>query len=91
MSPNRTSQLTGPAYTSSNEGFARRRINDLAGLAAIISTAVVVGLITGVDTPAFAIALFAAIGGLAFAEQRLSGAGPQQRSTRTLAGWHARA
>jgi len=74
MRPNSTSsQLTG-----SDEGFARRRMNDIAGLAAILGTAFVVALITGVNTPLFAVVLFAAVGALAYAEQRYNGAVSRQ-------------
>jgi len=69
MRPNSTSsQVTG------DEGFARRRMNDIAGFAAILGTAFVVSLVTGVHTPLFAVALFAAVGALAYAEQRYNGA-----------------
>ncbi len=63
-----SSQLTG-----GDEGFARRRMNDIAGLAAILGTAFVVSLVTGVQTPLFAVVLFAAVGALAYAEQRYNG------------------
>ncbi len=70
MRPNSTSsQLTG-----GDEGFARRRINDIAGFSAILGTAFVVSLVTGVHTPLFAVVLFAAVGALAYAEQRYTGA-----------------
>lgn len=59
--------------TPADEGFARRRLHDIAGLVAIFSVAFVVALVTGTDTPAFALALFAALGGLAYGEQRLRG------------------
>ena len=73
MRPNSTSsQVTG------DEGFARRRMNDVAGFAAILGTAFVVSLVTGVHTPLFAVALFAAVGALAYAEQRYNGAVSQQ-------------
>ncbi len=87
-----TANSTSSKLTGSDDGFARRRINDLAGLAAIIGTAFVVALITGVDTPVFAVALFAAVGALAYAEQRLTGAGPE-RSTPggTMGRWQAQA
>ncbi len=78
MRPNSTSsQLTG-----ADEGFARRRINDVAGFAAILGTAFVVSLLTGVHTPLFAVVLFAAVAGLAYAEQRYNGA-VSQRSVST--------
>ena len=82
MRPNSTSsQVTG------DEGFARRRMNDIAGFAAIIGTAFVVSLITGVHTPLFAVVLFAAVGGLAYAEQRYNGAVSQRSvSTGRIAG-----
>ena len=74
MRPNSTSsQLTG-----GDEGFARRRMNDVAGFAAILGTAFVVSLVTGVHTPLFAVVLFAAVGALAYAEQRYNGAVSQQ-------------
>jgi hypothetical protein len=74
MRPNSTSsQLTG-----GDEGFARRRMNDIAGFAAILGTAFVVSLVTGVHTPLFAVVLFATLGALAYAEQRYSGAVSQQ-------------
>lgn len=74
MRPNSTSsQITG------DEGFARRRINDIAGLAAILGTAFVISLVVGVQTPLFAVALFAAVGALAYAEQRYNGAVSQHR------------
>lgn len=63
-----SSQLTG-----GDEGFVRRRMNDIAGLAAIVGTAFVVSLVTGVQTPLFAVVLFAAVGALAYAEQRYNG------------------
>ena len=56
-----------------DDGFARRRMNDIAGFAAIIGTAFVVSLVTGVHTPLFAVVLFAAVGALAYAEQRYNG------------------
>ena len=69
MRPNSTSsQVTG------DEGFARRRMNDIAGFAAILGTGFVVSLVTGVHTPLFAVGLFAAVGALAYAEQRYNGA-----------------
>jgi len=75
MRPNSTSsQLTG-----GDEGFARRRMNDIAGFAAILGTAFVVSLITGVNTPLFAVVLFAAVAALAYAEQRYNGAVSQHR------------
>jgi len=82
MRPNSTSsQVTG------DEGFARRRMNDIAGFAAILGTAFVVSLITGVNTPLFAVVLFAAVGALAYAEQRYNGAVSQHgASTGALAG-----
>ena len=82
MRPNSTSsQVTG------DEGFARRRMNDIAGFAAILGTAFVVSLVTGVNTPLFAVVLFAAVGALAYAEQRYNGAVSQHgASTGALAG-----
>ena len=82
MRPNSTSsQVTG------DEGFARRRMNDIAGFAAILGTAFIVSLITGVNTPLFAVVLFAAVGALAYAEQRYNGAVSQHgASTGALAG-----
>ena len=78
MRPNSTSsQLTG-----GDEGFARRRMNDVAGFAAILGTAFVVSLVTGVHTPLFAVVLFAAVAGLAYVEQRYNGA-VSQRSVST--------
>ena len=72
MKPNSTSsKLTG------DDGFARRRMNDLAGFAAILGTAFVVSLVTGVHTPLFAVVLFAAVAALAYAEQRYNGAASQ--------------
>ena len=69
MRPNSTSsQVTG------DEGFVRRRMNDIAGFAAILGTAFVVSLVTGVNTPLFAVGLFAAVGALTYAEQRYNGA-----------------
>ena len=70
MRPNSTSSQ----FTGGDEGFARRRMNDIAGFAAILGTAFVVSLVTGVHTPLFAVALFAAVGALAYAEQRYNGA-----------------
>ena len=46
-------------------------MNDIAGLAAIVATILVVALVVGVDTPLFAVAMFAALGALVFGEQRL--------------------
>lgn len=93
MSPNRTyPPLTGAAHTPTDRGFARRRINDLAGLAAILSTALVVAVVTGVNTPAFAVVLLAALGALVFGEQRLRGAAPQHSVHRgAMTGRHVRA
>jgi len=62
-----------------DDGFARRRMNDVAGLAAILGTAFVVSLLTGVQTPLFAVVLFAAVGALAYAEQRYNGAASEHR------------
>ena len=90
MTPNSISPpLTGATSGNADDGFARRRINDLAGLAAIVSVAFVVSLITGVDTPAFALVLFAALGALAYGEQRLSAAAPQRQTTsqHSFNGW----
>ena len=70
MRPNSTSSKV----TGGDEGFARRRMNDIAGFAAILGTAFVVSLVTGVHTPLFAVVLFAAVAGLAYAEQRYNGA-----------------
>lgn len=76
-----------------DESFARRRLHDIAGLVAILSVAFVVALVTGTDTPAFALALFAALGGLAYGEQRLRGADTQYVQVRStpLHGRHVRA
>lgn len=92
MTPSINRPLTG-AGGSSNEGFARRRMNDVAGLAAILSTIFIVALVTGVDTPAFAIVMFAALGALVYGEQRLRGAAPQRGSAHhgALTGRHVRA
>ena len=81
MRPNSTSsQVTG------DEGFARRRMNDIAGFAAILGTGFVVSLVTGVNTPLFAVVLFAAVGALAYGEQRYNGAVTQRgASTGALA------
>jgi hypothetical protein len=67
--------------TGGDEGFARRRMNDIAGLAAILGTAFVVSLVTGVDTPLFAVVLFAAVGALAYGEQRYNGAVSQHSAS----------
>jgi len=56
-----------------------RSPNLVAGLAAILGTAFVVSLLTGVQTPLFAVVLFAAVGALAYAEQRYNGAASQHR------------
>lgn len=79
--------------TPADDGFARRRLHDVAGLVAIFSVAFAVALVTGTDTPAFALALFAALGGLAYGEQRLRGAETQLVHVRTqpLHGRHVRA
>jgi uncharacterized membrane protein YphA (DoxX/SURF4 family) len=80
MRPNSTSsQITG------DQGFARRRMNDIAGLAAILGTAFVISLVVGVQTPLFAVVLFAAVGALAYAEQRYNGAGSHRVSTGGIA------
>ena len=73
MRPNSTSSKV----TGGDEGFARRRMNDIAGFAAILGTGFVVSLVTGVNTPLFAVVLFAAVGALAYAEQRYNGAASQ--------------
>jgi len=91
MSPNSIHpQLNG---TPQDDGFARRRLHDIAGLVAIFSVAFIVALVTGTDTPAFALALFVALGGLAYGEQRLRGAETQFVQVRTpqLHGRHVRA
>lgn len=65
-----TNSTTTP-LTGSDEGFARRRMNDLAGLAAIVSTMFLVSLLTGTDSPIFAVAVMGALGALVYGEQRL--------------------
>lgn len=90
MSPNSIHpQLSG---APSSESFARRRLQDIAGLVAIFSVAFAVALVTGTDTPAFALALVAALGGLAYGEQRLRGAETQLVRVRAhpLHGRHVR-
>lgn len=92
MTPNSFSPpLTGTAATA-EEGFARRRMHDVAGIAAIVGTILAVALITGVDTPLFAVAMLAALGALVFGEQRLT-AGEQRSQTahHGFSGRHARA
>ena len=92
MSPNSISPPLTGTDRPSDEGFARRRLNDVAGLAAILSTAFVVGLITGVDTPAFAVVLFAALGALAYGEQRIRASVPAARvQQHGFSGRHVRA
>ena len=79
MTPNRMNQpLTAAGDQNADEGFVRRRMNDAAGLAAIVATILVVALVVGVDTPLFAVAMFAALAALVFGEQRLRAAAPQQ-------------
>jgi len=77
MRPNSTSSKV----TGGDEGFARRRMNDIAGFAAILGTGFVVSLVTGVNTPLFAVVLFAAVGALAYGEQRYNGAVTQRSAS----------
>lgn len=86
MSLNRTYGTT----RSADEGFLRRRMNDLVGLAAIFSTGLVVSLITGIDSPAFAVVLLGALGALAYGEQRMHDAAAPARPGTALS-WNARA
>ena len=80
MTPNSTYPPLTAAADGQDEGFARRRMNDVAGLAAIVATILVVALVTGLDTPLFAVAMFAALAALVFGEQRLRAAGPHHTS-----------
>jgi hypothetical protein len=83
--------LTGSA-DGQDEGFARRRVNDIAGLAAIVATILVVALVVGVDTPLFAVGMFAALGALVFGEQRMRAASPHHTSQHgAFTGRHVRA
>ena len=88
MTPNSSHRPLTGTEASTDEGFARRRMNDVAGLAAIVSTIFIVALVTGVDTPLFAIVMFGALGALVYGEQRLRGAAP--RSTTHHAGFTGR-
>ena len=92
MTPNSTyPPLTGAA-DGQDEGFARRRMNDVAGLAAIVATILVVALVVGVDTPLFAVAMFAALGALVFGEQRMRAAAPHHSAHHgAFTGRHVRA
>lgn len=69
---------------------SRRLLDDAAGMAAIIVTAVAVAVIVGVGSVAFPVILFAALAALAVGEQRLS-AGTVERSPRPATASHARA
>ncbi len=90
MSLNRTyPQLTGTTPSASDQGFVRRRLNDIVGLAAILSTALVVSLVTGFDSPAFAVVLFAAIGGLAYGEQRMRDSVPAPQAKAGTLSWNS--
>lgn len=81
MTPNSMNRpLTSASTGSADDGFARRRMNDVAGLAAIVATILVVALVTGLDTPLFAVAMFGALAALVFGEQRLRAAGSHQGS-----------
>lgn len=92
MTPNSTYQPLTGAADGHDEGFARRRVNDIAGLAAIVATVFVVALIVGVDTPLFAVAMFAALGALVFGEQRMRTAGSHHGSHHgSFSGRHVRA
>lgn len=87
-----TNSMNMPLTASADEGFVRRRMNDAAGLAAIVATILVVALVTGLDTPLFAVAMFAAVGALVFGEQRLRAATPQHTPRHgAFAGRHVRA
>lgn len=92
MTPNSTYPPLTAAADGQDEGFARRRMNDVAGLAAIVATVLVVALVVGVDTPLFAIAMFAALGALVFGEQRMRAAATHHAPHHgTFTGRHVRA
>ncbi len=74
MTPNSTYQPLAGDADGRDAGFARRRMNDIAGLAAIAAAVLAVALVVGMDTPLFAVAVFAAVGALVFGEQRLRAA-----------------
>ena len=92
MTPNSSHRPLTGTEASTDEGFARRRMNDVAGLAAILSTIFLVALVTGGDTPAFAIVMFGALAALVYGEQRLRGATPQHTAHHgAFTGRHVRA
>jgi hypothetical protein len=91
MSPNSIHPPLNGAAESTDEGFARRRVNDLAGLLAIASTVFLVALLTGVDTPAFAVVLLGAISALVYGETRLRGTVQSPRTAPAFGTRHVRA
>jgi hypothetical protein len=91
MTPNRTYQpLTAASRRTSSPSFARRRLDDVTGLAAILITTLAAVTLVGVSSIAFPIVLLAALGALVLGEQRLRAAARTER-THAAPAWHARA